>query len=165
MICAEMMNVSDMSNDYRRAAPVQYFGMSQLSDGVGSVANSVQSTKHSRDETNNDSHAFNQTMVDGFQQTQQHLQGPQHVQDLPAERSSKRSRSNGYEAPTTIRPSVLTAMGSLVGGTQERSQGNANTFVPLRRQLSGGALDKYIGSHDSMETDANESSRPRSMSF
>jgi hypothetical protein len=40
---------------------------------------------------------------------------------------------------------------------------SANT-VPLRRRLSGGHLEEYIGHHDIMDTDASDN-RPRSMSF
>ena len=44
---------------------------------------------------------------------------------------------------------------------------NNNTFVPMRRRLSGGKVDQYIGrdqdnNMDGMDIDAN---RPRSMSF
>lgn len=85
---------------------------------------------------------------------------------------SKRSRSNNYQAPRTVRPSILTAMGSLVGGSnpQTGTRGSIGhdslaTAVPLRRQLSGGILEPFIGCHDNMDTETNDTSRPRSMSF
>lgn len=84
---------------------------------------------------------------------------------------SKRSRPNNYEAPRTVPPSILTAMGSLVGGsisngsTNNPGLGSQAQFVPFRRRLSGGALEQFIGGHDTMDTDNNEYSRPRSMSL
>ena len=76
--------------------------------------------------------------------------------------SSKKSRSNQYAAPKVAKPSILTAMGSLVGGGGLRD-------VPLRRQLSGGAIDAFLGGNDDMQTDQPsdyyESSMPRRMSF
>jgi hypothetical protein len=82
--------------------------------------------------------------------------------EAPAPPSStpKKSRPNSYEAPRVIKASILTAMGSLVGGVQ----GDSNSSVPMRRRLSGGALEDYIGGHDNMEMDTADS-RPRSMSF
>eukprot|EP00980_Cylindrotheca_fusiformis_P025348 scaffold13478_cov132-Cylindrotheca_fusiformis.AAC.41 len=79
--------------------------------------------------------------------------------------TSKRSRSNKYKAPREIKPSILSATGSLVGGVGP----NMFTRVPLRRQLSGSAIDAFLGVADSMDTD-NPSDpagidRPRSMSF
>lgn len=97
--------------------------------------------------------------------------GTAHEVPLP-ESSAKRSKPNNYEAPRTIRPSVLTAMGSLaVGGSITQSIGLAGThgppsaFVHHRRQLSGGAIEQFIGGHDIMDTDTHDHSRPRSMSF
>jgi hypothetical protein len=94
-----------------------------------------------------------------------------HEAPLP-ESSSKRSRPNNYEAPRTVRPSILTATGSLVGGTTGHAFGlttSANgphsTVVHHRRQLSGGAIEQFIGGHDNMDADTNDHSRPRSMSF
>jgi hypothetical protein len=74
--------------------------------------------------------------------------------------SNKRSRPNNYEEARTVKPSILTALGSLAGG----GQGGSNATVPLRRRLSGGALDEFIGGHDNMDMDTTDS-RPRSMSF
>jgi hypothetical protein len=62
-------------------------------------------------------------------------------------------------------------MGTLAGGNNSNisSQGSlsSNTSVPMRRRLSGGHLDQYIGVHDSnmdgMDVDTNN--RHRSMSF
>jgi hypothetical protein len=74
--------------------------------------------------------------------------------------SNKRSRPNNYEAARNIKPSILTALGSLAGG----GQGGSNASVPLRRRLSGGAVEEFIGGHDNMDMDTTDS-RPRSMSF
>jgi len=71
---------------------------------------------------------------------------------------SKKSRSNRYEAPKVIKPSILTAMGSLVGGGGLRD-------VPLRRQLSSSAIDSFLSGHDNMQTDEPSESMPRRMSF
>lgn len=76
--------------------------------------------------------------------------------------SHKRSRSNNYQPPRQVPPSVTSAMGSLVGGSTQHNP----LSVQLRRQLSGSRLDQYIGNHDRMEVDAVTSlQRPRSMSF
>lgn len=90
---------------------------------------------------------------------------PLPVYELPLQAepspTSKKSRSNQYEAPKVIKPSILTAMGSLVGGGGIRD-------VPLRRQLSGGAIDAFLGGHDNMLTDQasdRNESMPRRMSF
>jgi hypothetical protein len=72
----------------------------------------------------------------------------------------KKFRTCSYKKPRTVRPSILSAMGSLVGG----GHGDANSSVPVRRRLSGGHLEEYIGGHDTMEMDTADS-RPRSMSF
>lgn len=77
----------------------------------------------------------------------------------------KRSRPNKYEAPREVKPSILSAMGSLVGG------GDSKSFVrvPLRRQLSGSAIDAFLGASDKMDMDQPAqpagTNRPRSMSF
>ena len=87
------------------------------------------------------------------------------------ESSSKRSRTSNYVAPRTVRPSVLTATGSLAGGTTTHAFGLASSSGPHaslvhhRRQLSGGAIEQFIGGHDNMDADTNDHSRPRSMSF
>jgi hypothetical protein len=80
---------------------------------------------------------------------------------LPPPVAPKKVRTTTYKAPRAVKPSILTAMGSLVGG----SHGNSNSSVPVRRRLSGGHLDQYLGGHDNMETDNATDSRPRSMSF
>ena len=77
----------------------------------------------------------------------------------------KKARSNNYRVPRSVKPSILTAMGTLAGGNSSNNglQGSLSASVPMRRRLSGGHLDKYIGEHDnSMDIDTN---RPRSMSF
>jgi hypothetical protein len=78
----------------------------------------------------------------------------------PPSAAPKKSRPNSYVAPRVVKPSILTAMGSLVGGVQ----GNSFSIVPMRRRLSGGALEDFIGGHDNMDMDTADS-RPRSMSF
>jgi hypothetical protein len=79
--------------------------------------------------------------------------------------SFKRSRCNNYEAPREVKPSLLTAMGSLVGGGDSK----LGIRVPLRRRLSGSAIDAFLGGSDNMEMDqpseSAANSRPRSMSF
>ena len=102
-------------------------------------------------------------------------QAAQTSHELPLPESlSKRPRQSTYEAPRTVRPSILTATGSLVGGLHFAPQAEArgsyrhapnSTAVPLRRQLSSGVLDPYIGGHDSMDLETGDISRPRSMSF
>lgn len=83
---------------------------------------------------------------------------------LPPPATPKKIRANTYEAPTTVKPSVLTAMGSLVGGSH---QGDSHSSVPIRRRLSAGHIEEYVGGYDHMDTDntGDSDSRPRSMSF
>lgn len=84
---------------------------------------------------------------------------------VPVSAIPKKARSNNYSAPRSVKPSVLTAMGTLAGGDDkiQGAQGYLSASVPMRRRLSGGQIDQYIGEHDkSMETDQN---RPRNMSF
>jgi hypothetical protein len=80
----------------------------------------------------------------------------------PLSSTPKKSRPNTYRAAREVRPSILTAMGSLAGASQAGSR--LGLSVPLRRQLSGGNLEEYLGGHDKMDTDMTDS-RPRSMSF
>ena len=168
MSCTAMMNISDRSQDYRPHSQPMYFPVGQSSQPTTSVSQTAQhATKHSRD-----GQVADVQNVSPQTSTSQYLQFPrsQPVQastheSIQDERSSKRSRSNHYHAPTVVQPSVLTAMGSLVGGTNSATPAMVIGSVPLRRQLSGGALDQYIGAHDDMETDTSEWTRPRSMSF
>ena len=107
---------------------------------------------------------------------------------LSATGTPKKARSTNYEVPRSVKPSILTAMGTLsdnissnIGGVTSgvgiqgyltpsltsNNSNNNNTFVPMRRRLSGGKVDQYIGrdqdnNMDGMDIDAN---RPRSMSF
>jgi hypothetical protein len=96
----------------------------------------------------------------------------------------KRSRPNEYLAPRTIKNTFLSTMGSLVAHQQQRATQNTATphhqqhhrpgtaaatttferHVPLRRQLSGGKLEPYLGNHDAMEVESSDS-RPRRMSL
>jgi len=95
-----------------------------------------------------------------FQMANRESSSPSSISATP-----KKARSNNYEVPRSVKPSVLTAMGTLAGGnsTNNGVQGSLYSSVPMRRRLSGGHIDKYIGEHDNnMDTDTN---RPRSMSF
>lgn len=80
----------------------------------------------------------------------------------PPSSTTKKSRTNTYRAAREVKPSILTAMGSLAGASQVGSR--LGLSVPLRRQLSGGNLEEYLGGHDKMDMDVTDS-RPRSMSF
>jgi len=92
------------------------------------------------------------------------LGGPSSTQ-APISSTPKKARPNAYEVPRSVKPSLLTAMGTLARGNL-----NKNGFgsflaesVPMRRRLSGGHLDQYIWEHHtSLDTDPT---RPRSMSF
>jgi hypothetical protein len=99
----------------------------------------------------------------------------------PVDVPFKKSRSNNYQAPRSVKPSVLTAMGTLaaVGATTTTKTGAGSfhtapavasgTFfpasVPIRRRLSGGHIEEFIGGHDHMDIVDTSDSRPRSMSF
>lgn len=75
----------------------------------------------------------------------------------------KKARSRTYEAPRVVKPSLLTAMGTLAASGASNVIGGSS--VPVRRRLSGGHLEEFIGTFDqSMDTDTSDS-RPRSMSF
>jgi hypothetical protein len=100
--------------------------------------------------------------------------------------SSKKSRANNYIASRPVTKSLISTMGSLAGpppcvSTSTRSDSNStsssatacasnlsnnpNLRVHLRRQLSGGQLDPFLGGdHDDMDVEPADS-RPRSMSF
>merc|ERR1712238_148506 len=87
----------------------------------------------------------------------------------PFSTTPKKARSTNYEVPRSVKPSILTAMGTLAGGfsvTGIQGSLSSNTIVPMRRRLSGGHLDQYVGEHDNtmdgMDIDMN---RPRNMSF
>lgn len=84
----------------------------------------------------------------------------------PVSITPKRARSSNYQAPRSVKPSLLTAMGTLAcgGGTNKSArQVSLASSVPTRRRLSGGNLDQFIGGHDkSFDIDPN---RARSMSF
>jgi len=101
----------------------------------------------------------------------------------------KKARANNYQAPRSVKPSVLSAMGTLVGGSSitasscsgggyHASAASATAphnpqyphgvavfpTVPVRRRLSGGHLEEFLGGHDYMDS-MGDNSRPRSMSF
>ena len=84
----------------------------------------------------------------------------------PVSITPKRARSSNYQAPRSVKPSLLTAMGTLAGGggtNKSAVQVPLASTVPTRRRLSGGNLEQFIGGHDkSFEIDSN---RARSMSF
>ena len=85
-----------------------------------------------------------------------------HTISVPSSTASKKSRTSNYQAPRVLKPSILTSTGSLVGGGGER---NSHIKVTLRRQLSIGDIEAYMGGHDKMEMDSTNDTRPRSMSF
>ena len=86
---------------------------------------------------------------------------------LPAESSSKRTRSNNYSPPTDVPKTLISTMGTLVPqATAARSWNGfpSKQRVPFRRELSGSKLEGYLGERDNDAMDV-EPSRPRSMSF
>ncbi|CAJ1961097.1 unnamed protein product [Cylindrotheca closterium] len=114
--------------------------------------------KRERDENDSPSHSVSV-------QAAAPTPAPSPVYEVPLQMdpspTSKKSRSNRYSAPKVVKPSILTAMGSLVGGGGLRD-------VPMRRQLSSGAIDSFLGRHDNMQTDEpsdHNDSMPRRMSF
>eukprot|EP00531_Pseudo-nitzschia_arenysensis_P016222 CAMPEP_0116124584 /NCGR_PEP_ID=MMETSP0329-20121206/5355_1 /TAXON_ID=697910 /ORGANISM="Pseudo-nitzschia arenysensis, Strain B593" /LENGTH=175 /DNA_ID=CAMNT_0003618567 /DNA_START=115 /DNA_END=642 /DNA_ORIENTATION=+ len=84
---------------------------------------------------------------------------------VPISTTPKKARSNNYRAPQSVKPSLLTAMGTLAGGTTSKNviQGSIAASVPIRRRLSGGHLEQYVGGHEKAVD--NDPNRPRSMSF
>ena len=94
-----------------------------------------------------------------------HQQDPPSVSETSSEdevsqsSAGKRSRLNNYRAPQNVKTTLVSVMGSLVGGGRNQS----NTQVKLRRQLSASHLDQFMSS-DAMEEDLPEQ-RERSMSF
>jgi len=100
---------------------------------------------------------------------QLHEQQQQQQQQQPAA-AMKRTRANNYIAPKQVaKNSLLASMGSLAvpaaaAGFGGNNNDPAGRRVQFRRQLSGSKLESFIGNHDSMDVDKDES-RPRSMSF
>ncbi len=84
---------------------------------------------------------------------------------VPVSTTPKKARSSNYRAPQSVKPSLLTAMGTLAGGTTSKNMihGSVTASVPIRRRLSGGHLEQYIGGNEKAVD--NDSNRPRSMSF
>lgn len=79
----------------------------------------------------------------------------------PNSETSKRSRPNGYVAPRQVdRHSYTAVMGTLV--QQQQPGGSTSTAVTMRRQLSGGQLDQFLGSSYYEEP---VEQKERSMSF
>lgn len=83
----------------------------------------------------------------------------QSEEEVSQSSAGKRSRPNDYRPPREMKTSVVSVMGSLVGGGFVQS----NTQVKIRRQLSGSHLDQFLTS-DAMDEDVPEQ-RERSMSF
>jgi hypothetical protein len=95
----------------------------------------------------------------------------------------KKARPSNYRPPRFVRSNLLTAMGTLAspnrGTTTTTSPLNhhytntpAPTHVPMRRQLSGGHLEEFLGNHTNSDTSPTngmdtfaDCNRPRSMSF
>jgi hypothetical protein len=76
--------------------------------------------------------------------------------------NGKKQRPSNYRPPQQVdKKSVVAVTGSLVGGSWEQN----GTTVRMRRELSGGQLDQFFRTHDSMEEDDCCRARPRSMSF
>jgi hypothetical protein len=78
--------------------------------------------------------------------------------------SGKKPRQSNYNPPRQVdTKSLLSVTGSLVGGGLEQSA----TTVRMRRELSGGQLDQFVGNHDNMDDSSEDAveSRRRSMSF
>lgn len=90
------------------------------------------------------------------------IAGPQSPEeDVPQQKSGKRSRGNTYRAPREVKQTVTSVMGSLVGGAFQQSNGT----VKMRRQLSSSQLDQFMTSGgDKMDEDASPT-RERAMSF
>lgn len=91
------------------------------------------------------------------------------------QQATKKSRGNAYVAPRKVPKSFVSEVGSLAAATVAQDTRGLNSTgtstlgssmmrVHLRRQLSGGKLDPFLGDHDAMDVDASDS-RPRSMSF
>ena len=180
MLCTTTMRNAGSFSTFQPATDP---GLSTMSFGVpnepsADAAVSAVTTKRGRDDGGGSSSPLSQPPLQAAgasyavtplqqQQQQQQMSSPPPPPPQPPSStgsgssvSSKRSRTSTYQAPREVRPSILTAMGSLVGGVQSGS----NTFVPQRRRLSGGFLDEFLGGHDNMDTDMADS-RPRSMSF
>lgn len=79
--------------------------------------------------------------------------------------ATKKARSNNYRVPHSVKPSLLTAMGTLAYGSSNKKvfKDFVAASVPTRRRLSGGHLDQYVGGHE--KTFDSDPNLPRSMSF
>ncbi len=85
---------------------------------------------------------------------------------VPICTTPKKPRCNNYRAPQSVKPSLLTAMGTLAAGgatSKNGIHGSLASSVPIRRRLSGGHLEQYVGVQE--KTFDNDPNRPRSMSF
>ena len=175
MLCTTPMRNAGSFSTYQ---PASDSGISQMSFGVASsplggpnglngTQGAVAATKRERDDSEGSSSLPRPLQVgQSFAATPLQHEMPQQPPPPPPSSadssvSSKRSRTSNYQAPREVRPSILSAMGSLVGGVQSGS----STSVPQRRRLSGGYLDEFLGGHDNMDMDHAADSRPRSMSF
>ena len=169
MLCTTAMRNAGSFSTYQPVAdsgvPAMNFGSASLPSGGSNGQHAAAITKRGRDDDGGSSSQPSQ-VGGGFAATPIQQQMPQqppppHPAADPCSASSKRSRTSNYQAPREVKPSILTAMGSLVGGVHSGS----NTSVPQRRRLSGGYLDEFLGGHDNMDMDHTADSRPRSMSF
>jgi len=81
----------------------------------------------------------------------------------PTLQSPKKTRNNAYIAPRTVPNSFISSMGTLVAPA---AVPGSNLRVHMRRELSGGKIESFLGDHDAMDVDTtSETTRPRSMSF
>ncbi|KAG7356039.1 hypothetical protein IV203_000725 [Nitzschia inconspicua] len=99
------------------------------------------------------------------------------VSQMGSASTPKKARASNYQPPRVVKPSLLTAMGTLANPYHNHSAAtsaspflatnNNNSHVPMRRRLSGGHLEEYLGNHnDTMDgMDTSGENRPRSMSF
>jgi hypothetical protein len=107
-------------------------------------------------------HSTKRTRADSEEEEEEEAQVPMQQQMLL---SPKKVRDNNYIAPRQVPNSLISSMGSLVGGSTSMGLQNNNLRVHMRRQLSGSQLDSFLGDHDAMDVERPAESRPRSMSF
>jgi hypothetical protein len=178
------------------------------STSVGSVASTVSiassstSSSHKRGRVGSETSTTSVLSFQQYQQPQyQYPNGnppivqvvqyslPDDDDDEVSQRSSitpKKARPSNYQPPRTVKPSLLSAMGTLAASPISstptaltaavsspfpfgfiNNNNHNNTHVPMRRRLSGGHLEEFLGNHnDTMDgMDTSGDNRPRSMSF